>query len=181
MKNYFIAALIAIVGVNILTTSSSPFSSMFGLGLLAWAAWLALKTIKKGRGSAESHPLQDKIAAFNYSHFHADSGIAVDPAKRELHLLSKGEHKIYPFSMIRKWETNIMTGGMTRYAPNMTAGLVATAENARQRRENMANTGLFVDVKDVDHPRWHIEFHPKDVQRQLERWMEILRQELNES
>lgn len=181
MKNYLFPAILAFIGLNLLASFSSTASTLFGLALLAWAAWLLVSAIK-GKGSAKGgNALQDQLAAFNYHHCFGDSGIAVDATKQEVHLASKGAYKVYPFSQIRSWETNLATGGMVTYAPNFTSGIAATAANLRQQQENKANTGLFIQVRDVDHPKWHIQFPPKDVQRQLERWMEILRQEVNES
>jgi hypothetical protein len=172
MKNYFFIALIAFVGVITLP---------FGLPLIALAGWLYLRARKSSGGAAATNDLKQRISNFTYNHFHKGSGIGVDSSNQEVHLISSGEYKVYPFSKIRDWETNITTGGLTTYAPTATSALAATADNFRQQRENRANTGLFLNMKDVDHPRWHIEFDPKDVQRQLERWMEILRQEINGS
>jgi hypothetical protein len=40
-----------------------------------------------------------------------------------------------------------------------------------------ARSGFFVEVRDIDHPRWRIAM--KDEAQQA-RWMEILRQEIKE-
>lgn len=176
MKNHIKALIAAVIGFNIFSAFHNSPAQLLGVGLLGWAAWLFIKAIKGSATSAASDSLKDQIAGFNYTHFHDKSGIAVDPAKRELHLISNGEYKIYPFEKIRSWETNISSGGLI-----MAPGLIALAENRRREKANKDETGLFLAVKDVDHPKWHIEFPPKDVKRQLERWMEILRQELNEA
>ena len=39
------------------------------------------------------------------------------------------------------------------------------------------NTGLFLMVKDIENPEWHIKITDKNV---LSQWYEILQQELNE-
>lgn len=181
MKKYLFAALVAFVALNILGSFTSAFSTLLGFALLAWAAWLVIRAMKGGGGAKAENSLKDQLSGFNYHHLHGKTGIAVDSAKQELHLAAGGAYKVYPFSKIRSWETNIASGGMVTYAPNFTSGIAATAGNLRQQRENRENTGLFLEVKDVDHPKWHIEFPPKDIKRQLERWMEILRQEVNES
>lgn len=172
MKNYFLIGLFALLGVVTLP---------FGVPLIALAAWLYFKKNKSEASLSATSDLKQLISGFNYNHLYKNSGIAIDSFKREIHLISAGEHKVYPFSKIRDWETNIASGGLTRYAPTAAYAVLATADNLRQQRENKANTGLFVNMKDVDHPKWHIEFDPKDVQRELERWMEILRQEVNDS
>lgn len=65
-------------------------------------------------------------------------------------LLADGFWKIYLFSDVREWETRNGLG---------------------------KNSGLYVSVKDVDHPKWRIEMKDDGIQA---RWMEILRQEINE-
>jgi hypothetical protein len=45
------------------------------------------------------------------------------------------------------------------------------------KRDAAANTGFFVTVRDVDNPKWRIEMRDEATQA---RWMEILRQEINE-
>jgi hypothetical protein len=181
MKKYLLPGIISFIALNTLATFSSALSKLFGFALLLWAGWLLIKIMKEGSAATKSNPLRDRIAGFNYNHFYENSGIGIDSSAKEIHLISKGEYKVYPFEKIRNWETNIVTGGLTRSAPSLTSAMAATADNLRQQRENKANTGLFLQVKDVDHPKWHIEFPVKDIQRQLERWMEILRQEVNES
>jgi hypothetical protein len=181
MKKYLFPALLAFAGLNTLGSFSSATSRLFGFGLLAWAAWLLIKAIKGPGKPTADNSLRDRLSGFHYNHFHEKSGIALDSSRQEVHLISNGAYKVYPFGHIRSWETNIATGGMIRSSPSVTAGMVAVAENLRQQRENRANTGLFIQVRDVDHPKWHIEFPARDVQRQLERWMEILRQEVNEA
>ena len=181
MKKFLFPALLAFIGLNTVASFSSTVAGLFGYALLAWAAWLLVKALRGSGAAKADNSLKDQLSGFHYRHFHAKTGIALDSAKQEIHLVSDGAYKVYPFSKIRSWETNIATGGMIRTSPNLTASMVAAAENVRQQRENRANTGLFLQVKDVDYPKWHIEFPPKDLQRQLERWMEILRQEVNES
>ena len=54
----------------------------------------------------------------------------------------------------------------------------AIEANARAAKQASANTGLFVLVKDVENPRWRIAMKDEGTQA---RWMEILRQEVNEA
>ena len=181
MKKYLFPGIIAFIGLNTLASFSSAMSQLFGFGFLLWAGWLVVKAMKEGRATTKTNPLKDRISSFNYNHFYDNSGIGIDSSAKEIHLISRGEYKVYPFSKIRNWETNIATGGLTRSAPSLTSAMAATADNLRQQRENKLNTGLFLEIKDVDYPKWRIAFPPKDIGRQLERWMEILRQEVNES
>ena len=181
MKKYIVPLVLAFIGLNFLASSSFSIGKFLGFALLGWSGWMFLTSARAAGKDAKQDPMRERLAAFNYNHFYKGSGIGLDSTSREIHLISEEEYKVYPFSNIRNWETNIMTGGLTRSAPTLTTAIAASAENHRQQKENAANTGLFLQVRDVDHPKWHIKFPPKDLQRQLDRWMEILRQEVNEA
>jgi hypothetical protein len=111
-------------------------------------------------------------------------GIAMDEAKSELHLFDNGYSKIYPFSDIREFTTNVATGG--KYITGGIAALNMTAAgraNRAQEKENQEETGLFITVKDIDRPIWRIRF-ADDVQDEAKlqtRWMEIFRQVVNKN
>lgn len=111
-----------------------------------------------------------------YKYFFADSGIGLDPKKKELHLYSKPNYKVYSFEDIRRWETNSQTGGQV-YG----TGLAVVAANLSAATSNVKNSGLFIEVRDIDLPRWRIAFAPRKMDKELPRWMEILRQHVNES
>ena len=184
MKNFLKPALVAIAGLYFFNSTSYIFgglSALIGLILLAWAVWLFIKAIKNGGAQKTVDPLKQKLSEFQYSHFHRDSGVALDTDAKEIHLLSKGVHKVYPYAKIRSWETNVASGGMILAASGAGASLAATAANLRQSKINKASTGLFLEVKDIDFPKWQIEFPAKNIEQQLQRWMEILRQQVNES
>lgn len=111
-----------------------------------------------------------------YRHFFEDSGIALDPEKKEIHLYLKPNYKKYKFEDIRRFETNIQSGGAV-----FGTGLAVAAANAASAQSNAKNSGLYIDVRDIDFPRWKISFNARKNEKELPRWMEILRQHINES
>lgn len=85
--------------------------------------------------------------------------------------------KTYSFSDIRSWRTNIATGG-TFVGQQSVA---TAAHNYMTQRKNEEESGLFVEVRDIDCPEWRIGFKAdKHRELTLKRWMEILRQIINE-
>lgn len=78
--------------------------------------------------------------------------IALDEAKSELIIEKRGLIKKYPFSEIRSWK--ISTDGTGEY---------------------VKRNGLYVDVKDIDHPQWHLFMYNDNARR----WFEILNQKIN--
>ena len=110
-----------------------------------------------------------------YSHAEGRSAISLDKDARTVTMLSEGVKKTYPYSSVRSWEVNKVTAGET-IGVGVVGATAALGANLRAARQAKAASGLFVTVKDVDYPKWRIEM--KD-QRNQDRWMEILRQEIN--
>lgn len=125
----------------------------------------------------ESSPAAKQFAqGAAYVYLHAGTGIAVDAERQIVRLKGNRAVKEYPFSDVRGWETNLLSGG------ELIGNNVATAyggifHNIRIQKENKKGSGLFIDVADIGCPRWRIEMLRPDVQR---RWMEILQQTINE-
>ena len=90
-----------------------------------------------------------------HKHIESHTGIAINAKTRFVGLCSNGAWMAYQYSSIRRWET----------------------VEAMPGRPAM-HTGLFVEVRDVESPRWQIMMSDPNMQA---RWMEILRQEINES
>lgn len=113
-----------------------------------------------------------------FNHAEEDSGIALNREARTLTLLSDGKWKTYPFSDIREWKTNLTTPDRV-FAVGGNAvqmGTIVGANITANERAALA-TGLFVTVKDIEFPKWRIAMANETTQA---RWMEILRQEINE-
>ncbi|ENG3935231.1 DUF4755 domain-containing protein [Escherichia coli] len=120
-----------------------------------------------------------------YIHKFNDSEIRLDKNKQEVFLKNSAGAKTYSFNDIKEWRYNITYGGKVAGA-----GLSSIRENGKTLGQNIADTGLFIRVKDVRKPEWHIRFYPRndafnssnglnDLKTQLNQWMEIFDQNLN--
>jgi Domain of unknown function (DUF4755) len=119
-----------------------------------------------------------------YAFCNGKIGIAVDSTASKLHLMAGGFNQTYPFSDVRSWRTNLQTGGTNVYhGGGAFAALDAGAASSSQRTANRANTGLFVTVRDVNHPEWHLTFSANETQEKLQqaRWFEVLNQAINKT
>ncbi|EPV3662522.1 MULTISPECIES: DUF4755 domain-containing protein [Enterobacterales] len=120
-----------------------------------------------------------------YIHKFNDSEIRLDKNKQEVFLKNSAGAKTYSFNDIKEWRYNITYGGEVAGA-----GLSSIRENGKTLGQNIADTGLFIRVKDARKPEWHIRFYPRndafnssnglnDLKTQLNQWMEIFDQNLN--
>ena len=112
-----------------------------------------------------------------YSHHASKTGIALDDQTRVIHLLEGKISKSYSYDDVRSWNTNIQTGGVV-YGGGV-AGALGTIGAGM---DNANNTGLFITVKDVDHPEWRIRLckpNHRDIRKIHAKWMEILKQTIN--
>lgn len=146
--------------------------------LMGWAptvplVWFSIHRASK-REAAHKAMLQEAGVAqgSGFDHAEADTGIAINKQAKTLSLLIGGFHKTYPYSDIREWQA-------TKETPGVVVGgtLAAAGAAAAMAAQAAANTGFFVTVRDVDNPKWRIAM--KDVAMQA-RWMELMRQEVNE-
>ena len=128
---------------------------------------------------AEAAVLQARFCdGFKYSHLYQGSGIAINPETQRLRLRkTDGKNEIildYPLDQLRDFEKVVLSGGeLVGGGGGLAAGVAISKHNARKRRENEAGTGIFVNVKDIENPRWRIAFGRES---DIDRWMEILRQ-----
>jgi hypothetical protein len=128
------------------------------------------------------------VTKCSYKHYHNETAIGVDAGSKKLYLVENGISKTYDFSDIRKWRTNVSSGGEAVGGIVMTGGLAGSinnmqiiAANKQIQKQNEADSGLFINVKDIDNPLWHIKFkYDKSLEMELAKWMEILTQYLNE-
>ncbi|ENU0191249.1 DUF4755 domain-containing protein [Klebsiella oxytoca] len=120
-----------------------------------------------------------------YIHKFNDCVIRLDKNKQEVFLKNSAGEETYSFNDIKEWRYNITYGGEVAGA-----GLSSIRENGKTLGQNIADTGLFIRVKDVRKPEWHIRFYPRndafnssnglnDLKTQLNQWMEIFDQNLN--
>jgi hypothetical protein len=102
-----------------------------------------------------------------------ETGIALNPDKKSVTLYNSRAVKTYPYSDIRSWEI------VHQQAQQILNGGVAYTLGASLRAQSDAKmaSGLFVTVRDIENPVWRIAILDQPLQL---KWMEILRQEINE-
>lgn len=148
------------------------------LGLF-FVPWLLLLFMSKGDdGSEKSSGAQDLAQGAKYSYAGGATGIAVDTDRNTVRLKNGSFIKDYPFTDVREWRASLITGGqiLGSVGPGLPGGAATTGANIRINRENAKASGFYIKVKDIDHPEWRIEMPNAQNQN---RWMEILRQTIN--
>ena len=175
----FSVVLLGAIGAALLLTgvaTAAPVSLLAAAALLWWARHIYRNN---GIGNTTGGVRADAYEAMchlPYRNFSDKTGIAIDPKQRLVHLVAGANYKVYGFADIRKWTTNMSSGGF-----HHNAGLAGMAANSAIARQNVENSGLFIEVKDIDFPLWKIRLPPNRVaqyEMELARWMEILRQHL---
>lgn len=111
---------------------------------------------------------------YQYVHSYDNTGIAYDPSTRRVKLLNMFNRKLvtrdYDLQQLRGYESKRLSGGQI-----LGTGAQAAGTGIRIDHENRMGSGVFINVKDVDYPKWRIAFHRKDTALQ-NRWEEILNQ-----
>lgn len=150
-------------------------------------------------GRVNMDPWLATVSDCKYKYAWDGTGIAVDQANSCLHLLARFNGipvaKTYPLSDVRSWRFEmpelvlerggaVIGGGLVGASHNLGHGIGQAITNSVRESRVIENTGLFVDVRDIDHPQWFIKFrsrtpHDKSTQMELRRWMEILAQHVN--
>ncbi len=152
---------------------------LVGLVPLALMIWAGQRR-RAGWGEVHARMLAEAgvPAGGGYEHGEEDSGIAVNRQARTVTLLRAGHWKTYPFSDVRAWKGyKVRPGQAVAVGGNLSSHVAAMGAEARAKQEAAADTGLFVEVRDIEHPKWRVAM--KEERAQL-RWIELLRQEINE-
>lgn len=111
-----------------------------------------------------------------FDHSEDGSGVALNRHSKILALRIGEKWKSYPFTDVRGWEANKERAGEI-VATGVSASFVAMTANIRASKDAAAASGLFVTVRDIDNPKWRVAMADSNKQA---RWMEILRQSINE-
>jgi uncharacterized membrane protein YfcA len=179
-------AVLVYFGANIGYYGPSNTPSVLGGGLLIAVG--LVRIWKKIMLVAEQTQFETdanlKLKDSKYKHIYLTSGIGIDVENKTVHLISNSVEKKYSFSDIRNWRTNVASGGGIVGGMATTGGMAGTAQNMqilaankRAQKENISESGLFIEVKDIENPLWQIMFeHDKKLNVELARWMEILNQ-----
>ena len=161
--------------LNVYTPAGGVSSGLFlaGSAPMGLLVWFSIHRASK-RVAAHTAMLQEAGVAQGpgFDHAEADTGIAINKQAKTLSLLIGGIHKTYPYADIREWEA-------IKETPAVISGgnPAAVFDQMGVNRRAAASTGFFVTVRDVDHPKWRIAMKDEAMRA---RWMEILRQEINE-
>lgn len=173
---YIWAALATIVMIFI--DSRFNLDDYFYTAIWGWGPALALYLLNKKAKAADKKWVDTFISSVNitdnrFIHAEDKTGIAVDDAKSELILANATLTKRYSLSDVRSWEIKTVTPGVMTGGGNAAGNL---GHNLREHANAIAGTGLFMQMKDIDHPEWRIAML-KDEDRK--RWFEILNQKIN--
>ncbi|HDU3948229.1 TPA: DUF4755 domain-containing protein [Citrobacter freundii] len=185
MKRVLVAIFLPIVvayfgGAKVMTVYWVP---LFFISAMLMATAYGKYVVRKNN-SATVNYLNDNNNGI-YLHKFNDCEIRLDTNKKEVFLKNSEGENTYSFEEIKEWSYNITYGGEVAGA-----GLSSIRENSKTLSRNIADTGLFIRVKDVRKPEWHIRFYPRndsfnsrkginDLKTQLNQWMEIFDQNLN--
>ena len=174
--NSFVKYGLIMFGVGLLGAALLPvFQPIFHLIDYIALAILIFGVVKfSDSRNQDSSSNKDKAFSdgYKYSFSNSGTGIALSPEQKIIKLKDKRNVKEYPFSDVRKWSTNISTGGQVMGSGHY------IGHNIAVNRKNKIESGLFIQVKDIDNPEWRVAMLNKKEQS---RWMEILQQTLNES
>ncbi len=113
----------------------------------------------------------------NYVYYLDDTGVAFDLENDKLLLLQDGLGKAYPRSEIRGVTSNVEGANQWKAAGgvSVTEAYHMAMDNRKERQKAYKQSGIFVEVADIDHPVWQIKFSDGDMMR---RYWEIFRQYL---
>jgi|GEM_PF-1828514 len=159
-----------------------------GIFLLALAVGWAPVGVMFSMGRAKKanrKRLRDEVAlqagvAVNSQLFHWEweSGLALNEQQGTLTVAAGGHIKTYPFADVREWAVRSERAGqIVPMGGGLAGGIAAGAANVGAAGQAAANTGLFISVKDINHPTWRIAMQSK---AKRDSWFEILTQALNE-
>lgn len=166
--------IVGFIGVMVLFMSSF----IGGLVLIAIGAapTVVMLKINKARSNALEEDLRRMVGLASGSGYvygtgyGSVTGIALNAATQKIALAEGNVRKVYDFTEIREWETNHETPGTF-----IGTGMTVASANLRETMLAARRSGLFITVRDIDHPKWRIAL----PQKEHARWMEIMRQVVN--
>lgn len=112
-----------------------------------------------------------------YEHMEHGTLIILNPGARRLGVSVGGKSKVYSYDDLRSWDVRKVSRGGGAVGYGVTGTVAAGSQNIAASMEADCQTGLFLTVRDIDHPEWRISMYGADDRA---RWAEILRQEIDE-
>ena len=113
-------------------------------------------------------------AQFQYPYYLDGTGYAIDINDKSIYLQDGNNHKIYNISQIRDVSWSI-SGHESMYytGTSVGVGINVGLQNRANKKHAYKDSGIFITVADIDHPKWQIRFSDEKL---LNRNMEILTQ-----
>jgi len=152
----------------------SVFSGKMASGIMLIAPVVVVYILLVSHIKADKSTFFQKVEKFGppkYQDYNHSTGIAVT-SNQKLVLATGKKTKSYDFRDVRQWRISIQNGGVV-----LGGGVNGAILNGMEAKRAAGNTGLFVSVRDIENPEWHIRFVDKAM---LNKWYEILQQEINE-
>lgn len=168
-----VSAFLAILGVVVLFTGNI-FPALCILAPVA-LFWKVTK-LQDNKGKTAFEKMASEIGA-NRSWWGNANGIALSSNKSKILFAKDGVVKTYDFDQVRSWESRIDSTRIQGNASPDNAGFDLAQAKLAAVAQRHANTGMFISVKDIENPVWHIKMMKE---ADLAKWFEILTQEINE-
>ena len=113
-----------------------------------------------------------------WEHTEGNTGLAINLESRQLTLVARDLIKTYALTDVRGWTARLVKPGQSAVVGGgLAGGVLMGANNIAEGMRADDATGLFVTVRDIDHPVWRVQMTDEKKQAQ---WMEILEQVINE-
>lgn len=184
------AILLCIGAIEILSSIYGLFSGSFIYSLVriffgCILFYLGLRPFKyaaKQKRDAISLQELPEMQTSDYKYSIGTSAIALNKTNRTLFLADGQKRKIYSLDDVRRWSYELRSGGEI-HGFNAISVIAFFSENQRIKKENQDASGLFLEVRDIENPKWQIKFkgNKKTIETELLRWMEILTQNIKEA
>ncbi|MFV9668454.1 DUF4755 domain-containing protein [Pantoea sp. KXB25] len=172
------------IGVALLIVFKAKHTDVLGM-LLLWCIPAFFLLVTAGVSYKHKKDNASTVDCFNegndgfWSHEFNDSKLLLNEKQQTITIKNGANEKTYPFSSVISWHFNLDSGG---YDGGFGTGAI--------RQQNLNNSGLFIEVKDVMFPEWQIRFYPqkgkfhqdtgyKDMEMQIKRWLRVLSQVIN--
>lgn len=148
------------------------------IGVVVWISSRArsarpdANTLKAAACEAVGIPSGSKFA-----HVERNTAIALNSQTRKLAVSAGGESKVYNYDDVREWDVRKVSRGSGAVGYGLTGTISAGSQNIAASMQADRETGLFLTMRDIEHPVWRVSMFGSDDRA---RWAEILRQELDE-
>lgn len=208
MRSFIVTILSIFVAIPIIFTSSIVFGFYLGnytenpligfssgflcLGIMYYVSVKIINHINAYAFRRNMDNWLDFVVDCKYVYGWDGYGIAIDVENKKIHLNSifgKDEFsRSYKFSDIREWGYKVPGANLVSTFGNVgaNAALGVTAHNMMSIMSAEKNSGIWLKTRDTEFPLWfirfggNIKFNKIGVINEMERWMEILNQEVNE-